>query len=86
MSLKLSVFRFLSAVVVFCLAGRLCAQVTEIDTSEYLPLFYSGSLEYNLTVAASLGYSTEIERLVREGAEVDVENSAGRHSVVFCDY
>ena len=83
MSLRVSVFRFLSATVVLCLAGRLCAQVTEIDTSEYLPLFYSGSLEYNLTVAASLGYSTEIERLVREGAEVDAENSQGATPLYF---
>ena len=43
-------------------------QVTEvIDTSEYIPLFYSQSLEYNLMIAASKGYATEIERLIGKG-------------------
>ena len=83
MSIKRSVLRFLSTAVIVCLAGRLSAQVTEIDTSSYLPLFYSGSLEYNLTVAASLGYSSEIERLVKQGAEIDAENAEGATPIFF---
>jgi len=83
MSLKRSALRFLSAAVIICLTGRLNAQVTEIDTSAYLPLFYSGSLEYNLTVASILGYTTEIERLIKEGAEIDAENAEGATPLFF---
>ncbi len=77
MSVKVSVIRFLVFVLIICMANRSDAQEVEIDTSGYLPLFYEGALEYNLTLAASLGYSTEIERLINAGAEVDVETSEG---------
>jgi ankyrin repeat protein len=77
MSVKVSVIRFLVFALVFCLVNRLNAQEVEIDTSGYLPLFYDGALEYNLALAASLGYSSEIERLINAGAEVDVETSEG---------
>lgn len=83
MSLKRSTLRFLSVAVIFCLAGRLNGQVAEIDTSAYLPLFYSGSLEYNLTVASMLGYSSEIERLIKEGADIDAENAEGATPLYF---
>lgn len=83
MSLKRSALKFLSAAVIVCYAGRLNAQVGEIDTSAYLPSFYSGSLEYNLTVAASLGYSIEIEKLIKKGAEIDAENSEGATPLYF---
>ncbi|HOB85145.1 MAG TPA: ankyrin repeat domain-containing protein [Bacteroidales bacterium] len=83
MSIERSVLRFLSAAVFLCIAVKLNAQVTEIDTSAYLPLFYSGSLEYNLTIASAMGYTTEIERLVKEGAEIDVENAEGATPLYF---
>lgn len=51
--------------------------VVGIDTSEYLPLFYDGALEFNLIIASSKGYSSEIERLISLGAEVDPETSEG---------
>ena len=77
MSFKRSVIRLVISAAILCLAGRLTSQPAEIDTSSYLPLFYDGALEYNLTMAASLGYSSEIERLIKAGAEVDVETTEG---------
>src|SRR4030042_3801542 len=77
MSFKRSVMRLVISAAILCLAGRLTSQPAEIDTSSYLPLFYDGALEYNLTMAASLGYSSEIERLIKAGAEVDVETTEG---------
>jgi len=83
MSYKVSLIGFILAIVCLCFTIRLSAQVTEIDTSEYLPLIYEGALEYNLTVAASLGYNSEVERLIKAGAEVDVENTQGATPLYF---
>jgi len=83
MSGKRSVTRLVISAVILCLAGRLTAQPDAIDTSSYLPLFYDGALEYNLTMAASLGYSSEIERLIKAGAEVDVETPEGATPLYF---
>jgi ankyrin repeat protein len=53
-------------------------QITEVvDTSDYIPYFYSQSLEYNLMIAASKGYVYEIERLIAKGAEVNAETYEG---------
>ena len=49
----------------------------EIDTSDYIPSFYSGALEYNLLTAASKGYSSEIVRLVEQGADINVATVEG---------
>ncbi|HBE43418.1 MAG TPA: hypothetical protein DDW27_19900 [Bacteroidales bacterium] len=83
MSSKFPIIRFLFAAVLACLAGRLSAQVTDIDTSDYMPLFFDGALEYNLTVAAALGYSSQVERFIKAGAEVDAENSQGATPLFF---
>jgi ankyrin repeat protein len=83
MSFKVSINRFLIPAFIFCLAGRLTAQISEIDTSDYLPLYLDGALEYNLTIAASSGYSSEVERLILAGAEVDVETSQGATPLYF---
>ncbi len=83
MSKKVPVVRFILAAIFACLVGNTGAQVTEIDTSEYLPLIFDGALEYNLTIAAVAGYSSEIERLVRAGAEVDAESTEGATPLFF---
>ncbi len=46
-------------------------RIVEIDTSEYLPLSISGALDYNLMVAASEGFFTEIERMILMGADIE---------------
>jgi ankyrin repeat protein len=53
-----------------------------IDTSAYLPYFYNGALDYNLLIAASEGYTSEIERLIKKGADIEVETSQGATPLV----
>ncbi|MGD0341366.1 MAG: ankyrin repeat domain-containing protein [Bacteroidales bacterium] len=65
------------------LPEKLPAQETEIDTSEYLPLFYSGALEFNLMKAASLGYASEVARMINQGAEIDAVTSEGGTALIF---
>jgi len=83
MSLKITVFRSIFAVTAVIFAVRLNAQVTEIDTSNYMPLIFDGALEYNLTLAAALGYSSEVERLIKAGADVEAENAEGATPLYF---
>ena len=73
----------LLAGALFCLPSRLPAQEVKIDTSDYLPLFYSGALEYNLMTAASKGYTTEISRMIGQGAEIDAKTAEGVTPLVF---
>ncbi|HOF21282.1 MAG TPA: hypothetical protein PLO24_08510, partial [Bacteroidales bacterium] len=60
---KIPIRRFVLAAILTCFVLHTGAQqVAEPDTSEYLPLIFNGALEYNLTIAAASGYSSEIER------------------------
>lgn len=55
-----------------------------IDTSEYIPIFFTRSaLDYNLMIAASRGYQTEIERLISKGADVNAETIEGATPLIF---
>lgn len=54
-----------------------------IDTSDYIPEFYSGALDYNLMIAASKGYATEIDRLINRGADIDAETNERASALVF---
>ena len=56
---------------------QLSSAMTAIDTSNYLPMFYRGALEYNLMIASSKGYTSEIERLMGKGADINVETDEG---------
>jgi ankyrin repeat protein len=56
---------------------------TDIDTSDYIPTIYSGALDYNLMIAASRGYASEIERLIKKGADIDAETSEGATPLIF---
>ncbi len=53
------------------------------DTSSYLPYYYDGALEYNLMVAASKGYDSEVERFLKMGADIDGESDEGATPLVF---
>jgi len=79
----LKYFMILFTGMLLCLPERLPAQVSEIDTSEYLPLFYNGALEYNLMKAASMGYTTEVARMINLGADINAETSEGGTPLVF---
>ncbi|MGA1978379.1 MAG: ankyrin repeat domain-containing protein [Bacteroidales bacterium] len=61
----------------------LSAQISVIDTSEYIPLFYDGALDYNLMVAASKGYTSEIERMLNQGADVDATTAEDATPLIF---
>lgn len=85
MSNRLSILNYILVVLLFFAGTSLTdAQETNpIDTSGYLPLFYDGALEYNLILAASKGYYTEVERMILMGAEVDAETSEGATPLIF---
>jgi ankyrin repeat protein len=63
--------------LVILFSFRLTGQGIAIDTSGYLPLFYDNALDYNLMIAASDGYSSEVERLIHKGADIEAETSEG---------
>jgi ankyrin repeat protein len=86
MSTKVSFARIVFLVSIIFMPARLLSQnvqSTLIDTSDYIPIFFEGGLEYNLIMAASLGYSTEIERMILMGAEIDAETSEGATPLIF---
>jgi ankyrin repeat protein len=85
---KLKLVWILFALFLLCQFGRLYSQSTEAsknnyDTSSYIPSFYSGALDYNLMIAASKGYVSEVTRLIEEGADVTAESSEGVTPLVF---
>jgi ankyrin repeat protein len=81
----ISIIRTLLAGVVLCYSGFVSAQsdtlqrssdnVEEIDTSDYMPEFYESALSYNLLLASVKGYSSEIDRLISKGADVNTETA-----------
>jgi len=79
---------YLLSIALLLVLGSAYSQVEEpyieyYDTSEYIPSFYKGALDYNLMIAASNGYGREIERLVKEGADVNAETNEGVTPLVF---
>jgi ankyrin repeat protein len=54
-----------------------------IDTSDYFPYIYNEALDYNLMIAASKGYSSEIIRLIGNGANIDAETIEGATPLIF---
>ena len=70
---------FLLTVLLFMSVSVLPQEVriVEIDTSEYLPLSIPGALDYNLMIASSEGFFTEIERMILMGADIENKTSEG---------
>jgi ankyrin repeat protein len=58
-------------------------QISIADTSDYLPYIYEEALDYNLMIAASKGYRSEIIRLIGKGADINAETSEGATPLVF---
>ena len=52
-----------------------------IDTTDYLP--YPWGLDYNLMIAASKGYTQEVNRLIALGAEIDGKTDEGVTPLMF---
>ncbi len=54
-----------------------------IDTSDYVPSFYEGSSGLNLMIAASRGYISEIDRLIRIGADINSTTNEGVTPLIY---
>ncbi|MCJ7448738.1 MAG: ankyrin repeat domain-containing protein [Bacteroidales bacterium] len=80
---KVSFIRIVILTALICTPVRSLSQDILIDTSEYIPIFFEGGIEYNLTIAATRGYSMEIERMILMGADVDAETSEGVTPLMF---
>jgi len=84
LSTRISFFTVLIIVSVCLPWNKISCQVAEpIDTTDYLLPIFEGALENNLMVAASRGYSSEIERLISKGAEIDGETNEGATPLIF---
>jgi len=87
MSFKKIQYWLLAAGLLFLLISpSVVAQKNDIDTSAYLPYFYSGypdPLDYNLIIASINNYPSEIRRLIRNGADVDFQTEEGATPLIF---
>ena len=59
------------------------AQESAIDTSSYIPYIYDNAINYNLQIAASKGYDSEVERLIKKGAKVDFYYEKGVTPLIY---
>ena len=72
-------------VIILCLSADLHSQIDiiEPDTSGYLPLVIPGALDYNMILAASKGYTSEVERMILQGADIDTETNEGVTPLIY---
>lgn len=78
-------FRYIRIVFVLTMilfSETIYSQETEsesvlLDTSDYVSVIYPGSIDYNLMIAASKGYLSEVNRLILKGADVFAETGQG---------
>lgn len=80
--------RLIFTVILLTFSGVVFSQVsdtgtTPIDTSDYLPSFYKGALDYNLMIAASKGYTNEVNKLILNGADIFAETDEGVTALIF---
>jgi ankyrin repeat protein len=54
-----------------------------LDTIEYFPPSYTDALNLNLMIASSKGYSSEIIRLIKKGADINAETAEGATPLIF---
>jgi ankyrin repeat protein len=88
LSTKLRDFRFIFMLLLILFSGRLYSQEDEtgmilIDTTDYVPAFYTGAIDYNLMIAASKGYIGEVNRLILKGADIFAESDQGVTPLIF---
>jgi ankyrin repeat protein len=85
--LRKSYLQIVIVLALFSNVGKIFSQVAVIDTSAYMPYFWYESeqtiLNYNLLIAASKGYASEIYRLIGKGAEVDCKTNEGITPLIF---
>ena len=58
-------------------------QAVQLDTSGYVSYIYGGAIDYNLMIAASKGYTTEIKRLIEQGADINAATTEGATPLIF---
>lgn len=63
--------------------GQFNNKVRLSDTLEYIPSWYYGALDYNLMIAASKGLTTEIDRLIKSGANINSYTDEGATPLVY---
>lgn len=89
LSTKLRDIRFVLLLTLFLISGRLYSQEFEngaiiiFDTTDYVPAFYPGAIDYNLMIAASKGYIGEVNRLILKGADIFAESDQGVSPLIF---
>jgi uncharacterized protein len=88
LSIKLQKIQILFVLILLFITGGVYSQSNlsdtgYYDTTAYIPAFYKGSIDYNLMIAASEGYTLEIKRLVLEGADVFAETETGGTPLIF---
>src|SRR5665648_399439 len=92
-AVRLSILRIILLVAIMCSPDVILSQWTAInslvdrmqgiDTSDYIPSFYAGALDYNLMIAASKGYASEIELLIGKGADINAKTQEGATPIIF---
>jgi ankyrin repeat protein len=88
LSKRLHNIRILFLLTFLVISGRAFSQISEsditfYDTSDYVPDFYKGALDYNLMIAASKGYLTEVNRFIMKGADIFAETDQGVTPLIF---
>ena len=71
----LIVFFFLISGKGYCQLESIMSET--VDTSDYIPAYFKGYLDYNLMIASSKGYSSEINRLIKKGADINSSTLEG---------
>ncbi|HLN21936.1 MAG TPA: ankyrin repeat domain-containing protein [Bacteroidales bacterium] len=54
-----------------------------IDTTDYIPSYFQDYIQYNLMIAASKGYISEIERMMDMGADINATTIEGATPLIF---
>ncbi len=86
--MRLQYIRILFGLTLLFISGSVYSQSTDTskefyDTTDYIPSFYDGALDYNLMIAASNGYALEINRLILKGADIYSETDEGVTPLIF---
>ncbi len=82
-SLRTTVSSTILAILAVCFTVNAGAQIVIIDTIGYLPEYYRGAREYNLMIASSKGYTSEIERWLKLGANINATAPEGATPLMF---
>jgi ankyrin repeat protein len=85
---RLQDIRILFVLTVLIISLSASGQVSDtgetiLDTTDYLPSFYRGAIDYNLMIAASKGYVGETSRLIKKGADIFYETDQGVTPLIF---